>query len=279
MVAADKSATLVAIARDEGRYIVEWLAHHFAIGFARILVYDHGSVDSMPSTLDRIAAVDRRLKRVPWQVAEGSPQVSAYNHGLAHVTTPWIAFLDLDEFLVPHADGSLPAYLARVPDDVACIHINWRGFGSGGRETDDYALVTRTFTRCARPSWDNNCHFKTLARTALTSKVLVHDVDVRSGRSVLSDFQEAEVLVRGQSKRSNHKAIQINHYQSKTYVEFEQRMLRGSANYVSGHPGGIKNATFDRFQKLDRNEEEDLKILQFDDAFRFEYDRLKRILA
>ncbi len=277
MVATERSATLVAIARDEGRYIVEWLAHHLAIGFSRIIVYDHGSVDSMPAYIDRIAAVDRRIRRIPWQVTSGSPQVQAYNAALRRVATPWVAFLDIDEFLIPEKDGSLPAFIGRIPDDVSCVHINWRGFADGGRESDDYELVTRTFMMSSKNGWGNHHHVKSLARTAQVSNVLVHDVDIRSGRYVQCDFQDSVLEVRGLAQRICYEGIQINHYQCKTYKEFEKRMLRGSANWSAGELGGVKDATRARFDELNRNHREDTAILQFDTAFRAEYDVLKRL--
>ncbi|WP_288587422.1 glycosyltransferase family 2 protein [uncultured Methylobacterium sp.] len=268
----EAQSTVVAIAKNEGRYIAEWIAYNFAIGFDRIIVFSNDSTDETDRIVSRIRARDRRVLLIPWpSLPETSPQVSAYRHALRIVDTPWIACLDIDEFLVPFADGSVGGFLKRVPDDVSSVHINWRNFGSGGRISADYDFVTKTFFHCADPHWENHHHFKTFARTKLATDAHIHNIWVATGRQVLSDFNEFEMHNRGMSNRIAHDGIQINHYQSKTFEEFRQRMLRGDANYASDHP---RDHSRERFALLDRNEATDRTIAMFEARFDAEYKRL-----
>ena len=64
---------VVAIAKDEGRFIHEWLAHQLALGFDRVIVYDHQSTDSMPGFLDRVS-LHEPVERMPWN--RSSPSAS-----------------------------------------------------------------------------------------------------------------------------------------------------------------------------------------------------------
>lgn len=271
--------TIVAIARDEARYIVEWIAHHLVIGVDRIVVYDNESRDATGDIVARIAASEPRVRLHPWRSpANHSPQVTAYNHALRRADTAWIGFIDIDEFIVPFRDGSIGAFLARLPEDAASLHLNWRGFGSSGLD-DAYTFVTTAFTACAPARWSNNHHYKTLARTSVAVEASVHDVVCDSGRRLLSDLQPFEAVVPGRADRVAHDAIQINHYQTKTWPEFQARMHKGSANFPADHPGRAKDASLERFRVLDRNDELDTRIARFTPAMTTEVARLKALAA
>ncbi|SDN52990.1 Glycosyl transferase family 2 [Methylobacterium phyllostachyos] len=266
--------TLIVIARDEAPYIIEWLAFHRAVGFSRILVFDHGSTDDTPVLVARAAAADPAisLHAIPI-LLEASPQIAAYTAGMALVRTPWVAFLDVDEFLVPWRDGSLSNYLARVPEDVSAVHINWRSFGSSGLATPGYAFVTEAFTRCAPPDWAYQTHYKTLARSEHVHAVQVHEVILTAGRRTLSDFTDVAADATGMADRIAYDGIQLNHYQCKTRVEFMARMHLPSA----GNPRGPRlNDMALRYSLLDRNEVEDRSASLFHAAMRERWTVLSR---
>ncbi|WP_171070329.1 glycosyltransferase family 2 protein [Methylobacterium terricola] len=262
-------STVVAIAKNEGRYIAEWIAYNLAIGFDRIVIFSNDSTDAMDRIVSDIAALDPRVSLIDWpSIPDTSPQITAYAHALKIVTTPWIIFLDIDEFLLPFADGSVRGFLDRVPADVASVHINWRNFGSGGRTSPDYGFVTKTFFHAADPGWENHCHFKTFARIDRATDVHIHDIGSSTGRRVLSDFQDFQMPARGMANRIAHDGIQINHYQCKTYDEFCTRMMRGDANYATKQP---RDHSQRRFEILDRNETVDTRIKMFEAKFDHEY--------
>ncbi|MBD8907157.1 glycosyltransferase family 2 protein [Methylorubrum zatmanii] len=274
------AVTLVAIARNEGAYLVEWLAFHLAIGFDRIIVYDNESTDDTRTLFKALGPRDLRLRRVPWPSPPGdSAQVLAYHHALVSLATPWVMYLDLDEFLVPFGYRDMASLIGALPADVASLHINWRGFGSSGHQGPGYGLVTRAFSHCAPLNWSNHYHFKTLARAKGITAVRIHDIRHNHGRRILSDGQTFSDTSEGTSDRIVYEGVQINHYQCKTLPEFQARMRRGDANYPNGHPGRIRDGSLERFMVLDRNEMEDRAIRAFDTAFEAEYRRLCAILG
>lgn len=260
------ACSLVAIARNEGPYILEWLAYHLVVGFERIMVFDHRSSDETARILDTAAALDGRISRIPWRPREDiAPQWTAYNHALPSIGTPWVAFLDIDEFVVPWRHGRIDRFLAGVADDVSAVHVNWRTFGSAGRITDDYGLVTETFDKAAPPHWYGQCHYKSFARTDRIAEVGIHHVLLRSGRRVMSDMQDLRSTTEGIADRIAYEGIQVNHYQAKTWPEFERRMAKGRADAPKDHPEqGIRiESAAARFAILDRNEEADDRIAPF----------------
>ncbi len=271
-----ETATLVAIAKNEGAYVAEWVTHHLAVGFSKIIVYDDGSTDDTFEVLRNISRICRAVsvKAVGSIGLNESPQTVSYNDAVREIRTDWTMFLDVDEFLIPYRDHSIGAYLMRAPSDVSSVHVNWRGFGSSGLTTRNYDLVVEAFTRCAPPNWSNHYHFKSIARTALIKKVYIHNLDTASGRRVLSDFGDFETLNNGMSNRIAYDGIQINHYQSKTYEEFRARMERGDANYHPTHELKRRDGSFDRFSQIDRNEEEDHAAAVFKARFEGLYARI-----
>ena len=113
--------TVCAIARDESRYLLEWIAYHRTVGVDHFVLFDNESTDAMPEMLARLAAAGI-VTVIPWPTApfpEG-PQVPAYGHAIHRFRdmTEWLAFIDLDEFLVPVTAADLPAVLRAYPDVV-----------------------------------------------------------------------------------------------------------------------------------------------------------------
>lgn len=260
-----ETITIVAIAKDEGRYIIEWLAYHLALGVNKIIVFCNDSTDDMVRKLAHLAQGDQRIEWVDWpSLSRSSPQVTAYNEAVKMIQTKWLSFIDIDEFIVPIEASSITSWLETIPDDVASVHINWRGFGSGGVKNSNYDFVTRTFMRCSAKEWGNNRHFKTIARTKLVSSVLIHDIQTSGGRRVTSDFKTLNALDVGRSDRIVYSGMQINHYQSKTFSEFEARMRRGNANYPPDHPRHGRDDSIDRFGEIDVNSETNDAIRRFD---------------
>jgi hypothetical protein len=264
-LAAGHAVTLGAVAKNEGRYLPEWLAYHLAIGFDRIVVYSNDTEDNQNELLEAIAKRDHRVQWVNWPSIPGvSAQNSAYSDILASCGTSWLAFLDLDEFVVPLEDAGIHEWLATVPEDVSTVHINWRGFGSAGVSSPDYDLVTRTFEMAAPVQWSNHCHFKSFGRVALAEEANVHNIVAKEGRRTLSDFGAFETINNGTSDRVAYHRIRINHYQCKTFPEFQARMRKGSAAVPSDHLLRQRDDGMARFQQLDLNADLDRSIRRFD---------------
>jgi hypothetical protein len=279
-LAGRHGVTLGAIAKNEGRYLPEWIAYHLAIGFDRIVVYSNDPEDNQNEVLEAIAKHDRRVQWIDWPSLPGnSAQNSAYRDLLRWCRTPWVGFVDLDEFVVPLEDAGIHEWLATIPEDVSTVRVNWRGFGSGGVSSPDYDLVTRTFELAAPRQWGNNHHFKCFGRTALARDATAHNIVAASGRSALSDFEPFEMINFGISDRVAHHRIQINHYQCKTFPEFQARMRNGSVAVPIGHPGHVLDGSRERFEKLDLNADLDRSIRRFDAVVDESLKRIRGFIA
>ena len=144
-----------AIFKNEGPYILEWVAYHRALGIDRFRVADNGSDDGstgLLAALDRAGVVDH----IPFPGAPGQPpQLPAYaeilrRHG---PQADWIAFIDADEFLWPapplRSLRPVLAALDRLPG-VGAVAVNWAIYGSAGHEQARPGLVIERFPARAR---------------------------------------------------------------------------------------------------------------------------------
>ena len=96
---------MAAIFKNEGPYILEWVAHHRALGIERFFIADNDSSDETTATLAALACAGI-VEHLPFPSEPGlPPQPAAYDAILRRYRdeADWIAFLDADEFLVPAA--------------------------------------------------------------------------------------------------------------------------------------------------------------------------------
>ncbi|MEM9710327.1 MAG: glycosyltransferase family 2 protein [Pseudomonadota bacterium] len=161
---------LITTMKDEGPFILEWVAYHQSIGFTHFLVATNDCSDGTDAIWKRLEALGIAAhidNPGPW---DQGPQASAYDRAMAHPwfkEAEWIFVADADEFLNIHVgDGTLDAVFQEVPDANA-ISFNWLLFGHGGRERFEERFVTEEFTQSAHPLQifpDQLLAFKTLFR-------------------------------------------------------------------------------------------------------------------
>ena len=97
--------TICAIAKNEDRYIEDWLVYHYKLGFTNITVYDNNIVERR-GDLQRLINNSKKLtndmkKKTEIIDATGrrSFQIDAYNEYYKTNYFDWVAFIDIDEFI------------------------------------------------------------------------------------------------------------------------------------------------------------------------------------
>ena len=94
---------IVAIAKNEGNYIEEWLAYYKSIGVNRVYLYENNSTDNMKEKAQPF--IDSGF--VVYHNFPGeAKQLPAYNHAIQMYgqKTRFMAMADCDEFLMPVKD-------------------------------------------------------------------------------------------------------------------------------------------------------------------------------
>ena len=269
-------ALLILTVKNEASFLLEWLAHHRAIGFDHVLAFSNDCSDGTDAMLDRLAELGGVTHvRHDGPHPEG-PQWAALKAADRHPLVrdaDWILFADVDEFVNIHpGDHTLSALLAALPDADA-IALTWRMFGNAGVVEFQDAPVTETFTRAAPVtlSWPWRAQmFKTLfANNGAWRKLGVHrprsPVEGRSPRWFDGSGREVSTRLSGKTmfsdyRRDNYQLVQLNHYALGAMQSYIVKCDRGRAN--------VEASGFDMGYWIERNfcDDEDRSIAQLNSA-------------
>jgi hypothetical protein len=267
----------VSMMKDEAPYLLEWVAHHLAVGFTDILVYTNDCTDGTVEMLKRLEELGLATHRENVIPPGQKPQPSALNHAQDEplvAEADWLLVFDADEFLcVNHPSGRLEGML----DDAVGLGANgivitWRIFGSSGRVDWSRAPVTEQYTRAAPPLWNKGWGVKTLFRYDPAHwKLGIHRPSIRN-KWLETDFPDSVRWLNGAGRpmedyfkfrgwRSIRRTIgydwaQMNHYAVKSVEAYAVRKFRGNVNNKKDK----YNADYWALQ--DRNEVEDRAILR-----------------
>jgi len=239
--------TAVVTVRNEGAFLIEWLAHHLGLGFTDIVVLSNDCDDGTDAMLDRLDAMGE-LHHLPNPGPyEGGVQFAGLRRADSHPAVTgadWLMALDIDEFVNIHTrDHTLAALFDALPEADA-ITLTWRVFGNCAVRDYTDAPVTETFTRAAPEvmAWPWRAFmFKTLYRNSGAYRKLgVHrpraPVAERAARTRWFDSHgralDARLRTQGtfsQFGRPNYGLAQLNHYPLGAMESFILKRDRGRA--------------------------------------------------
>lgn len=248
------TVTLATCAKNEGRYLLEWIAHHEGLGFTEIVVYDNGSSDGSARTLAALDALGRVKYRHQPDRPEFGPQLWAFTDAVLQSRSDWIVFLDLDEFLLLDEQRPIGDFLAAFPDTVTQVFFNWRTFGSSGRVEPGFGLVMERFQKAAPPGHPMNRLGKSATRRLAFHAVHVHAPYLSHGLSVHADGTPMVLEdIQGRPVDIRYGGGRVNHYVVKSRHEFEEKKRRGRGDFPEGDPRKDRDAD-QYFTGHDRNE-------------------------
>jgi len=240
-----KRAFLVAVAKNEAPYFLEWVAHHLEVGFTDIVIFQNDSDDLTHETLAALRDIGA-IKYYYNRAGNGRHQVRAYERSGTldeYKTADWAMALDMDEFLVVKTgDGRLDDLIAAVPESDV-FHLNWRIFGNSGHEVLTEDLVTERFTM-ANYQLGRDDHFgahKSLFRPAQFSRVGIHRPYKCHVDPEILHYRNGSGLKTGDYEIKNYnstdpggcKFAQINHYIVRDMASFMLKSERGSAHQAN----------------------------------------------
>ena len=136
--------------RDEGPYLLEWVAYHRIIGFTDFLIYTNDYRDGTGLLLDRLQ-LNGIVTHVRNKVLKRGPHKSALKSALSHPLyeqAEWVYVTDADEYLnVQLGDGKLDSLLERFPD-AGAIPVTWRMFSNNGHVRLGSGLLVEALADC-----------------------------------------------------------------------------------------------------------------------------------
>ena len=237
---------IVLIVRNEARHIAECARFHHDAGVAQFIVYDNACSDGTIEVL-RASLPVAALTVIPWAQPrfrtimgrEIHNQVLAYAHALMNFGPRfrWMAFIDVDEFLVPVAANSIPQAMAGL-DEAAHVSLPWQMFGRGGHDTPpEGGVVANYVQRAADPfALRHGLNFKCLVDPARVTEVGVHGFAIDGRHEGVNDAGQAAAHA-DRTKRtfSSRARLQLNHYYTRSNAELQAKIGRGSNKSVQAN--------------------------------------------
>ena len=237
-----------AIAKDEGPYFKEWIEWHLRQGVDHFYIYDNESSDGTREILQPY--IDSGVVEYKYWPGHRR-QLAAYDDCLEHyrLASRWIAFIDLDEFIVPVKDASIPAFLERF-EAFAAVEINWLVYGSGGHKTKSPGTMMERFRFHSLPGHRLNRHVKSIVNPReVFTMIGCHEAAKISGS--IADSHGQPVTKNFREREPQQDIIRINHYAVRSYEEFLEKQARGRAS------GTQKTVRSEYFEQYDLNDIED----------------------
>ncbi|WP_299687047.1 glycosyltransferase family 2 protein [uncultured Tateyamaria sp.] len=278
--------------RNEAAFLLEWLAHHRAVGFDDFLVFSNDCDDGTDAMLERLQALGW-LTHVPnpGPYDKGGIQFTAMKAAAKMDQlrkADWILPLDVDEFVNVHTgDGTLSALHAALPEATA-ITLTWRIFGNNGQVRFADRPVTECFAKAAPDilywPWRASM-FKTLyANDGTYRKPGIHrprdPVKTKlegarwydsHGRALDDQFKTRRIF--SNFGRPNYGLAQINHYPLGSMEGYVLKADRGRAVHSDDLLGldywverNFSTDADDSIRRYDTARDESLATLKADDT-------------
>ena len=272
--------------KNEGAFLIEWLAHHRACGFTDFLVYSNDCSDGTDLMLDRLAQLGWLTHVRNDGPHDEGPQwamlKAADKHPLVK-QADWLLFCDIDEFVNIHiGNRTVQALLAALPEATA-IPLTWRLFGNCDVHGYEDRFLLEQFETCA-PEIVRKPHqawgFKTLFRNIdIYKKIGVH-----RPKGLVPDLWDQVRWLNGSGRampremfrngwRSTLETygydwVQLNHYAVRSAESFLVKRDRGRVNHVDRDQG------LNYWFRMNHNAVVDRSIQRMIPKLQAEWDRL-----
>lgn len=218
---------IAAIVKREEDFIEEWIAYHRILGIDHFLLYDNDPRRPLHSLLARYKQF---VTVIDWvdggEALTGiNPQTKAYEHALTQTDSEWMAFIDIDEFIVLRRHVSIHEFLAEFVDAEAVV-LTWHVFGHNGYYDNPAGLITEALTR--RRSESGRQVKSIVRRKAVINVRNAHRCTVHNPMAVFDANHRyyTRAAYDGKTEVAN-----INHYYCRSFVNWMGRIERGRVTY------------------------------------------------
>lgn len=248
---------IVAIAKNEGPYIREWIEYHRLLGVTKFYFYDNESEDQTKEIL----APYIKSKLVSYFLIKGKArQLDAYNDAIKNFKFKcrYMAFIDLDEYLMPTEPFKPIIEIVNEAIDkygkgASGIGINWAIYGSSQHYKTPEGLITQVFNHRGKNDVIWNAHIKTICNPRrIKDYISPHYPLYKLGAYSVNETGEMRLYTWFCLKQEYTK-IRINHYFTKSKEQFIKKISRGLADRIG-------NYEEEQFVKYDLNDIKDTSM-------------------
>ena len=207
---------LSANVRDDNDYLDEWIIYHLAIGFGKIIIYDHLSkIPVKPVWGENVIVY--RFERESLFIPE-----FIHNYTLQNYPSFWLAHFDVDEFIVLLQHKNINDLLKNY-ENYGALGVPWSMFGSSGHRVKPKGLVKDNYL-WRRPDVKMWC--KSIINTQYCQRIDDPHHGIYLRPSVNEVFEEFS----GPQCDSPRQLIKLHHYFTRSLEEYKIKQARGTGN-------------------------------------------------
>ena len=274
--AAEQMVCILTTMKNEGPFILEWIAYHRSIGVTGFIVYTNDCDDGTDELLNLLvekgivtARIDNpyssESKAGDWQRAA----LWDAQEGDLVGQFDWIIPMDVDEYINIHVGDGKWADLVEQAGDPNMISMVWRMFGNGFTTTYEDRFVTESMTYAARPdcnkphqAWGFKTAFKDIGAYRRWSvhrpQGLNPEVKDQIRWMTGSGLQMPESYLqrgwRALKTFSAYNLVSLNHYAVRNCESYLVKRQRGRVNHIDEDQG------LAYWFRMNHNSEEELSI-------------------
>lgn len=257
-----KDLCIVAMFKNEGHILNEWIEHYISEGVDHFFMIDHGSTDNYREKIDNYIQ-----KGIIDIVVDNSThrhhlQIDLYNHYFMKERSEytWSIICDLDEFIYSRCGfPTIKSYVKRLPRRISQVCIPWKIFGSNGYIQQPEKVVENFTKRSTyRRNYNGVEHgqggifranhlnadilekynlVKSIVRTKDVKKYAIHSHEVKY--QTICSNQRKDTLIENNNHSKinnrilNNSCLHLNHYAIQSLEWFTNvKMTRGDAENV-----------------------------------------------
>lgn len=160
---------ICAIFQNEAPYLKEWIEYHRIVGAKYFYLYNNFSQDNYLTVLQPYLE-EGIVELVDWI----EPDFQIYGQRMAYMdaiykargNVKWLAIIDIDEYLVPKSDATVPKFLTQFEKEgIGGVGINWQMFGTSYVQAiKENQLLTELLILKAEEEHGENKHIKSIVR-------------------------------------------------------------------------------------------------------------------
>lgn len=269
-MAQDNRFVIITPMKNEGPFIVEWVAHHLAIGADEIVVFSNDCTDGSDALLDRLAEKGY-VKHFDNTSEKPAPQRRAYRRfQKMKIATgrDWVIPIDADEYINIKVGKHQLSDLTDAIPEARTISMTWRLFGNAGVQqysdkflTDQFRMAAPEVIHAPAQAWG----LKTMFQAELWRHMGVH----RPKKPTVDTLEDAQWFNgsgqrmperywtrswRSGSDSYGYDFVQLNHYALKSCESYLVKKARGRA-----HHGG-EALGLEYWHKMNQNRVEERSI-------------------
>ena len=266
------SYTVVSTMKNEGPYIIDWVAHYKTLGFDHILVCTNDCTDPTVEILLRLQELGLVVQHNTIVRKAGIHRSALRQASRRYdivMNAKWVFVCDVDEYLNVHlGDGSVQALVEGSGADADVISVPWRIFGPDGIQDFKDKPVTEQFTK-GEFEWDAKLRPQTgkFVKSLYTNQHKFQRMGLHAPVSLEEHVADTKRVLPGgadyvvNGERTDNPPLfthaQVNHYALRSMDSFLIKRARGRANH-SHHVLGM-----DYWNKFNLNDETDTSIKRY----------------